>query len=258
LHGNAVLFIGSSNLTESALCTGIEWNCRIAEVEHPGLVQEARVEFERLIANASVSRMSEAWIAAYGSRRRPELLVCSIEPLAETNQRSRIDANDVQTRALEAVALDRRAGSRAGLVVLATGLGKTFLAAFVRERERFGKTLFVAHRAEILSQAESTFPRLDDRMKTSYISGDESDASGQLVLASVQKLGREPASSRIAADAFDLVVIDEFHHAPASQSRRILHHFRPKYLLGLTRHRVARMKRMHWHSVMEILCSATT
>jgi hypothetical protein len=164
----------------------------------------------------------------------------------------------VQTRALEAVALDRRAGSRAGLVVLATGLGKTFLAAFVRERERFGKTLFVAHRAEILSQAESTFPRLDDRMKTSYISGDESDASGQLVLASVQKLGREPASSRIAADAFDLVVIDEFHHAPASQSRRILHHFRPKYLLGLTRHRVARMKRMHWHSVMEILCSATT
>lgn len=233
-HGNGVLFIGSSNLTESALCTGVEWNCRIAEVEHPGLVQEARVEFERLLTNASVSRMSEAWIAAYETRRRPELLVRSIEPLSDTKQRSSIAPNEVQSRALEAVALDRRAGSRAGLVVLATGLGKTFLAAFVRERERFGKTLFVAHRAEILSQSERTFLRLDDRMKTSYISGDESDVSGQLVLASVQKLGRESALRRIAADAFDLVVIDEFHHAPASQYRRILNHFRPRYLLGLT------------------------
>jgi superfamily II DNA or RNA helicase/HKD family nuclease len=234
LRGESTLFIGSSNLTQAALCTGVEWNCRIAEFEHPSLVQEAKGQFERLVRSPMVERLSESWIADYEGRRRPELLVRSVDDLPSHMQPTRFTPNEVQAKALDALALDRKMGGKAGLVVLATGLGKTFLAAFLRQRENLGKTLFVAHRAEILSQAESTFRRLDERITATYVSGDSSDTSGQLVLASVQKLGRDPVLQRIASDEFDLVVVDEFHHAPASQYRRVLNHFRPKYLLGLT------------------------
>jgi len=56
----------------------------------------------------------------------------------------------------------------------------------------------------------------------------------KLLFASIQTLGRSEHLSRFAPEAFDYIVVDEFHHAAASTYRRLLDHFQPRFLLGLT------------------------
>ena len=136
--------------------------------------------------------------------------------------------------ALEALADTREAGYRRGLAVLATGLGKTWLAAFDVNRMDARRVLFVAHREEILSQAAETFLRIRPRSRVGYYMGHRRDVEVDVLCASVQTLGRTAHLDRFARDHFDYVVIDEFHHAAAATYRRLLGHFEPRFMLGLT------------------------
>jgi superfamily II DNA or RNA helicase len=128
-------------------------------------------------------------------------------------------------------------------VVLATGLGKTWLAAFDASRRKaentfeFPRVLFVAHRDEILHQSMRTFRKI--RPESSCARYDGSMSENQLdriemLFASVQTLGRVEHLRKFQPDAFDYIVIDEFHHAAATTYRRLIDHFEPKFLLGLT------------------------
>ena len=128
----------------------------------------------------------------------------------------------------------RADGFTAGLVVLATGLGKTWLAAFDSDRSEFHRVLFVAHREEILNQAIETFRRIRPKARIGRLAGDRRETEADLLFASVQTLGRFNHLSGFAPNHFDYIVIDEFHHAAASTYRRIIDHFSPKFLIGLT------------------------
>src|SRR5262249_39635580 len=130
----------------------------------------------------------------------------------------------VQERALEALAETRDAGFRRGLVVLATGLGKTWLSAFDAERVGARRVLFVAHREEILDQAAATFVRIRPRSRVGYYTGTARDADADVLCASVQTLGRATHLERFAPQHFDYIVVDEFHHAAAATYRRLLAH----------------------------------
>ncbi|MBU6277594.1 MAG: DEAD/DEAH box helicase, partial [Planctomycetes bacterium] len=122
----------------------------------------------------------------------------------------------------------------------ATGLGKTWLAAFDviavgRELGRPPRVLVIAHRAEILAQAEATFQRALAPAHVTYAAGDSCDLAGQLVVASIQKLARpEGLEALAAAEPFDCCVIDEVHHAEAPSYRRVLARLRSSFTLGLT------------------------
>ncbi|CRI67454.1 hypothetical protein THIOKS1600014 [Thiocapsa sp. KS1] len=120
------------------------------------------------------------------------------------------------------------------MVVMATGLGKTFLAAFDSECMSAARLLFVAHREEILLQAESSFQLVQPGRRVGRYTGERRDADLDLLFASVQTLGQSRHLELFAADHFDYVVVDEFHHAAAPTYRRLLGHFRPRFLLGLT------------------------
>ncbi len=138
----------------------------------------------------------------------------------------------VQAEALAALTATRIEGNTAGLVVLATGLGKTWLAAFDSTRPEFRRTLFVAHRKEILLQARDVYRRIMPTRSLTLFAGEEQDMSGDVVFASIQSLHRHLEG--IDAGAFDYVVVDEFHHAEAPTYRRTIGHLRPRFLLGLT------------------------
>jgi superfamily II DNA or RNA helicase/SOS-response transcriptional repressor LexA len=140
----------------------------------------------------------------------------------------------VQLDALGALSDSREAGFRRGLVVLATGLGKTWLAAFDSTRMGARRILFVAHREEILSQAAQTFIRIRPKSRVGLYLGQSHDAEVDVLCASVQTLARAAHLERFAPQHFDYVVIDEFHHAAAATYRRLLGHFAPAFLLGLT------------------------
>ncbi len=138
----------------------------------------------------------------------------------------------MQAEALQALKETREAGNRAGLVVMATGLGKTWLAAF--DSRQFERVLFVAHREEILHQALRTFRRIRPNAELGLYMGGERDRSAEVLFASVQTLSRDNHLRHFPPNQFDYVVIDEFHHAAAATYRRLIDHFDPAFLLGLT------------------------
>ena len=223
-------FIGSSNISRQALQDGLEWNYRVAYPGDSGFF-EAQLRFGELFAHPRTVPLSDRWIESYELRRVPPPR--AIAPGSQ-EQEPPPEPTSVQVEALDALAETREAGFRRGLVVLATGLGKTWLAAFDATRMGARRILFVAHREEILSQAAQTFIRIRPKARVSLYMGQSHDAEVDVLCASVQTLARAQHLERFAPQHFDYVVIDEFHHAAAATYRRLLGHFAPAFMLGLT------------------------
>ncbi|OQA18029.1 MAG: type I restriction enzyme EcoKI subunit R [bacterium ADurb.Bin363] len=139
-----------------------------------------------------------------------------------------------QIEALYELNKSRLEGWDKGIVVAACGIGKTFLATF--DSENFNKVIFIAHREEILSQAEQTFKCVKPEIKTGFFSGIKKESNCDILFATVQTIGRHEYLNEnfFKKDEFDYIVVDEFHHAVAGNYRNIINYFKPKFLLGLT------------------------
>ena len=246
-----IVVVGSSNLSRAALQTGVEWNL-IGETSGTAAIDLELVRaFGDLWQQATplsadvVERYAERAAAAAEMRRvwdgepaRPGTAAPSSEPAATFAPRP------WQREALASLAAIRREGYSKALVAVATGLGKTWLAAFDcaavgKELGRPPRVLVIAHRAEILAQAESTLRQAlhaacGTAPSVSYVAGASADFSGQLVIASIQKLARPDGLAALAAERFDYCVIDEVHHAEAPSYRRVLARLAAGFTLGLT------------------------
>lgn len=243
--GAGVAFVGSSNLSGSALRDGVEWNYRVVSSTEPRGFASVRARFDALFSGPGTVPLTPAWLAAYRARRvtayspSASFLAGAADAQAEAPPAPAPDAplppvepNAVQREALAALERTRAAGNRSGLVVMATGLGKTWLAAL--DAQRFARVLFVAHRDEILRQALATFRRVRPGATLGFFHGTEKSPDADIVFASIQTLGRASGLGAFARDRFDYVVVDEFHHAAAPTYRALLDHFEPEFLLGLT------------------------
>jgi len=223
-------FIGSSNISRQALQDGLEWNYQVDFPPESGYL-EAASRFEELFQHPNVVPLTDNWIDEYEKRRKPP--VQSLEPGSDEKQ-DVPTPNDVQKQALSALDLTRQEGYRRGLVVLATGLGKTWLSAFDAVQMGARRILFVAHREEILYQAAETYLRIKPDSRVGFYMGKQRDRTVDILCASVQTLGKETHLERFSPQHFDYIVVDEFHHAAAPVYHRLLSYFAPQFLLGLT------------------------
>lgn len=237
--GMATAFVGSSNVSQAALKTGIEWNLRVERDRDPRAWREVVEAFEGWWTRALP--FDAAWVETYAARaRRLSQPLPPGESAAEPPLAPR-QPHKVQLEALAALAKSRKEeGRRRALVVLATGLGKTLLAVLdvAAEQERLGRrlrVLFLAHRAELLTQAAETFRRQLPDTRFGWFIGERSELEGDVVLASVQKLSRPESLAKLSeVPPFDYVIVDEVHHADAPSYRALLARITPGFLLGLT------------------------
>jgi superfamily II DNA or RNA helicase/HKD family nuclease/diadenosine tetraphosphate (Ap4A) HIT family hydrolase len=233
--GAGVALVGSSNLSRPALLDGLEWNFRSVTSRDQAGFADVSANFEELFHHANTTQLTPNWVDSY-RLRRPNLEATPGRELALPDEEPIPvpDPHVVQTRALEALELTRLEGNRAGLVVMATGLGKTWLAAFDSTAAKAQRILFVAHREEILQQAMSTFRRIRPDATLGLYSGKEKKPDADVVFGSIQTVGRKNHLGQFAPDEFDYIVVDEFHHAAARSYRQLINYFEPKFLLGLT------------------------
>lgn len=233
-------YIGSSNLSRSALLDGLEWNVRVSQIDTPAVLDKFRATFEEYWASDQFTRYEAERFDTEIARARAARV--SEAPVATPLPRRLLDVTPTrwQEEALYQLQVERERHNRwHNLVVAATGTGKTVLAALDYRglRAQLGpplRLLFVAHRKEILQQSLGTFrdvlglPSFGEL----FVAGRHPDEWDH-VFASIQSLtAHDPAA--IPPAHFDVVIVDEFHHAAAATYRRLLDHLQPAVLLGLT------------------------
>lgn len=242
LHAKAWLFhrdtgfstgvIGSSNLSHAALRDGCEWNVRLSNVDNPVILRKFEATFAQYWDEGAFEAYDrDRFIQVLSARRNIER-----DALAAV---IRLHPYPHQTAVLEALEAERAAGHFKNLVVAATGTGKTVVAAIDYKAlcVRFGgrpSLLFVAHRREILQKSRATYrAALSDGSFGELLTGTDKPLAGRHVFASIQSL-HERRLQDLQPNAYDVIVVDEFHHAEANTYTALLNYLSPKVLLGLT------------------------
>lgn len=246
------VFVGSSNISRSALTNGVEWNYRLNSNQNQADFDEFYKTFENLFNNHSIVIDDEQLKEYAKNWHRPAVAkdLEKFEPFTEEDTLvfKACEPRGVQVEALYALGQSRKEGADRGLIQAATGIGKTYLAAF--DSKNYEHVLFVAHREEILNQAATSFANVRCSNDYGFFNGKVHDTNKAVIFASVASLGKDEYLNNefFAPDYFDYIVVDEFHHAVNKQYEKIIEYFKPRFLLGLT----ATPERTDGRSIYEI------
>jgi superfamily II DNA or RNA helicase len=225
---DAVVYVGSSNLSRSALLSGVEWNFRVEKSKYPDDFKTFEDTFNQFFEKAIPISREELEKYSDGWKK-------TIFNVVETFPKEAfIQPTGAQIDALYYLDQARKEGAEKGLVVAATGVGKTYLSAF--DSRNFSRVLFIAHKQEIIEQAAKSYHHIRPGDSLGFFSGKEKVVNTLLVFATIQTIGQRKYLSPdfFPPDYFDYIVVDEFHHAAAPSYQNIFSYFKPRFLLGLT------------------------
>lgn len=235
-HGDvdSEIYVGSSNISYGALTNSIEWNYRFMKSQNEDDFNDFYNTFEDLFYNHSLEIDDDVLKNYSKNWRRPNVYKDIQAQEEETKVKNMYEPTGAQIEALYGLEKSREEGFDKGLVVAATGVGKTYLAAF--DSRKCKRVLFVAHRQEIIKQASQSFKNVRDNEDVGFFYNGIKDTDKNLIFALVQTLGKDEYLNEeyFAKDYFDYIVVDEFHHAVSNNYKKIIDYFTPKFLLGLT------------------------
>lgn len=229
-------YVGSSNLTVNALNANREWNLKVATADSSGLAEQLTDEIESQISESKP--LTDAWLKLYEedfkkyaptpqpNRKRTE----------ETKRSQDIQPNAMQVEALMNLAQLRKQGESRAIIISATGTGKTYLSAFDVRQVKPRRMLYIAQQEQILKKAEESFQKVlgCPADELGLFSGGSKESDRKYVFATVQTMSRPETLARFTKDEFDYILVDEVHHAAADSYKRIIDHFEPEFMLGMT------------------------
>ncbi len=223
------IIVGSSNITSFALVKNIEWNISMYSINNEDVIKESHLEFNNLWDKTSP--LTKELIDSYS-----KLIDYAIErwDMDYTfNYINKIKPNYMQIKALKEISKLRGRGINKALIIAATGSGKTYLAAFDARNFNANRLLFVVHRDTVLNDAMKAFKNVfGTKVTYGLFTGKNKDIDRDFIFST--NLTMSSNLSLFTRDEFDYIVIDEVHHATASTYQKILSHFNPQFLLGLT------------------------
>ncbi|WP_152657086.1 DUF3427 domain-containing protein [Oceanobacillus sp. CFH 90083] len=236
------LIVGSSNLTAPALKENYEWNVHLTSHENGSVIRHFKEQFEDVWADAVT--LTEDWIRSYEQSYKPidmqaATKIIELPEVYETNPLEEaliITPNKMQQNALEQIEALRQEEHDKGLVISATGTGKTFLSAFDVRNVAPKRMLFIVHREQILRKAKSDFQRVLGGLENDFgiLSGSSKETNARYLFTTIQTISKQETLSTFDPELFDYILIDEVHKAGASSYQRVIEYFKPKFLLGMT------------------------
>lgn len=235
------LIVGSSNLTMNALKVNYEWNIRLTSLENGQIIEETKSFMENEWVQSK--ELTQEWIANYReiySTKLEELIEEEIvgknSEIIDEDYGEFIIPNKMQTTALKNLHDLRLTGANKGLVISATGTGKTYLSAFDVNQFKPKKMLFVVHREQILNKAKADFQKIIGGNDSEYgiLSGNKKEIEAKYVFATIQTVSKDKYLEGFPKDYFDYILIDEVHKAGGQTYQKIIDYFEPEFLLGMT------------------------
>jgi superfamily II DNA or RNA helicase/HKD family nuclease/SOS-response transcriptional repressor LexA len=228
------LIVGSSNLTAQALSTNKEWNIKVSALEESGIVEKVLREFYSDFEKGT--NVTAEYILSYEEIYQSQLILNrknKFKSFPESQQG--ISPNSMQIEALENLKNLRAEGKNKALIISATGTGKTYLSAFDAKAFNPKKLLFVVHRLTIAKDSLNTFRSVFANDKTMGLySGSQRDLDCEFVFSTIQTISKAIHLDNFSKDHFDYIIIDETHRSGADSYLRLIEHFEPKFLLGMT------------------------
>lgn len=231
------IIVGSSNLTINALKKNREWNTRAKSNVNDTYTKEVLEEFE-LYWNSEFTMEYSEFLPWYRPRweRSNRLSLKNIAEQVKLKGSLKLEPNLMQQQFIDNFNELRHQNESRGLLISATGTGKTYAAAFAMREMRPKRLLFLVHREQIANQALSSFQRVFDDQSISFgiVSGNVKRFDADYVFSTMQMMGRSEILQKYNPDDFDCIIIDEVHRAGAESYQRIIDYFKPKFLLGMT------------------------
>ncbi len=225
------IIIGSSNLTQSALKSNVEWNVKVLSKEGAPFIEHVLKEYNNLwdMSSELNDEVLQRYMLFLNEIKRTEvrrqMVFENLKP---------ISPNKMQKRAMENLERLRAHGENKALVIAATGTGKTYMSAFDVMQYKPRTMLFIVHREEILKKAKETFEKLlkGRNIKTGLFTGNAKDRDANYLFATIQTMNRYYEDFH--KNYFDYIIIDEAHHGASDSYLNVLGHFEPKFTLGMT------------------------
>ncbi|GAA0699312.1 DEAD/DEAH box helicase [Paraclostridium ghonii] len=252
--GFTTAYIGSSNMSEAAMTSGLEWNMKVSEKDSKNIVDKFRATFESYFYDDEFKLFTEE----ESENLKTELFKAKYKQVNIENEELvnfNIKPYHYQQEMLDKLKVERELlNHNKNLIVAATGVGKTVISAFDYKnyckinKGKVNRLLFIAHREDILKQSLKTFRNiLKDRNFGSLYTGNYTPNNIDYVFMTIQSFNSKKFEEITSSDFYDFIIVDEFHHACANSYQKLLNHYNPKILLGLT----ATPERMDGKDVLE-------
>ncbi|RVT80010.1 DUF3427 domain-containing protein [Flavobacterium sufflavum] len=224
------LIIGSSNLTAQALSSNKEWNIKISALDESGIVEKVINEFQSDFEKAT--HVTKEYILSYNEIYQKQFILNRTNLIPPPTV---ITPNSMQIEALENLKKLRTEQKNKALIISATGTGKTYLSAFDAKAFNPKKLLFVVHRLTIAKNSLKTFQKVFGKEKTMGLySGEKRELDCDFVFSTIQTISKSTHLENFSKNHFDYIIIDETHRSGADSYLRLIKHFEPKFLLGMT------------------------
>lgn len=227
-HGSQqTAYVGSANFTRNALLKNCELTLRVTSEEQADLTQQLALLLKHLAEDALT--LTTDWIKAYQARYRPPVSTA-------TPKNNKLLPNRMQKEALQQLANLRAQGNTKGLVVSATGTGKTYLGAFDVKAYAPKRFLYIVHREQILEKTKASFQKVIGGPASDFgtYSGKKHEIEAKYLFATVQSLAKDEALEQFLPTEFDYILFDEAHHLGAPIFQKVMAHFTPAFCLGMT------------------------